>query len=76
MVDKYVTVGQRARVGQLVDDGDRPGITTIGKNCQIPNGLVIGRGAQVSPDISADAFPRGGIAAGQVFTKSVEKTSE
>jgi glucose-1-phosphate adenylyltransferase len=75
IVDKYVTVGHRARVGQLVEDGDRLGITTIGKNCQIPNGLVIGRGAQVSPDIRADAFPRGGIADGQVFTRGAEKNS-
>ena len=73
IIDKYVTVGHRARVGQLIEDDERLGITTIGKNCQIPNGLVIGRGAQVSPDIGADGFPRGGIAAGQIFTKSTDK---
>ena len=46
------------------------GISTIGKNTQIPNGMVVGRGSHVSSDISADIFPRGGVSDGKTLEKS------
>jgi glucose-1-phosphate adenylyltransferase len=65
IIDKYVTVGHQARVGRIVDDARDLGVTVIGKNTQIPNATVIGRGAAISADVGADRFPRQGVLEGQ-----------
>ena len=70
IVDKYVTIGHRAQVGRLEEDGGGLGISTIGKNTQIPNGTVVGRDAHVSSDITADIFPRSGVSDGKILEKS------
>jgi glucose-1-phosphate adenylyltransferase len=70
IIDKLVTVGHRAQVGRVEGGADDPGISTIGKNTQIPNGIVVGRNSHVSSDISADIFPRGGVSDGKVLEKS------
>jgi len=70
IVDKYVTIGHRAQVGRLEDGDGRLGISTIGKNTQIPNGTVVGRDAHVSSDITADIFPRSGVSDGKILEKS------
>ncbi len=66
IVDKHVTVGHRAQVGRFDPAATDLGITAVGKNVQIPNNTIIGRGAQVGADILADAFPREGVADGQI----------
>lgn len=70
IIDKYVTIGHRAQVGRLEPNGSGLGISTIGKNTQIPNGTVIGRDSHVSSDIAADIFPRGGVSDGKILEKS------
>ena len=70
IVDKYVTVGHSAQVGRLEANGSGLGISTIGKNTQIPNATVVGRGAHVSSDIAAESFPRSGVSDGKVLEKS------
>jgi glucose-1-phosphate adenylyltransferase len=69
IIDKLVTVGHQSHVGRLMDGGAGPGITVVGKNSQVPNATVIGRGAQVSADMTADDFPRDGVAEGQLLEK-------
>ena len=55
-------VGRNARVGQSPRDSktlaEGPGITTVGKNAQIPAGIRIARGAVVAADASPDYFLR------------------
>jgi glucose-1-phosphate adenylyltransferase len=69
IIDKLVTVGHQAQVGRLVDGGQGLGITVIGKNTQVPNAAVIGRGASVSSDVSPLNFPRQGVAEGQYLER-------
>ncbi|MCC7361370.1 MAG: NTP transferase domain-containing protein [Anaerolineales bacterium] len=69
IVDKFVTIGHRAQVGRYDPSAHDPGITAIGKNVQIPNNTLIGRAAQVGADIQAEAFPREGVADGQVLER-------
>ena len=69
IIDKLVTVGHQARVGSLLDGGKGLGITVIGKNTQVPNAAVIGRGASISSDIGALSFPRQGVGEGQTLER-------
>jgi len=61
VVDKLVTVGHRAQVGRYDPQAAGVGVAAIGKNTQIPNGAMVGRAAQVGPDIPADRFPQSGV---------------
>ncbi len=70
IIDKYVTVGHQAQVGRILDGASDAGVTVVGKNTQIPNATVVGRGAAISPDVGADAFPRQGVAEGQMLERS------
>lgn len=69
IVDKLVTVGHRAQVGRFDPAATDLGITAVGKNVQIPNNTIIGRGAQVGADLSPEAFPREGVADGQILER-------
>jgi glucose-1-phosphate adenylyltransferase len=69
VVDKLVTVGHRARVGRIDPQAAGAGVTAVGKNTQIPNGATVGRAAQVGPDITANLFPKPGIADGQLVDR-------
>jgi glucose-1-phosphate adenylyltransferase len=69
IIDKYVTVGHQARVGQILDGAADSGVTVIGKNTQIPNATVIGRGAAISADVTADRFPQQGVPEGQLLER-------
>jgi glucose-1-phosphate adenylyltransferase len=70
IIDKYVTVGHQAQVGRIEASADDLGIATVGKNTQIPNATVIGRGATVGADIAADSVPRAGVADGRHLEKT------
>jgi glucose-1-phosphate adenylyltransferase len=69
IIDKYVTIGHQAQVGRIVDGAADLGVTVVGKNTQVPNATVIGRGAAVSADVSVDHFPRQGVAEGQLLER-------
>ena len=62
IVDKSVTIGKRARIGAKPGKEAEPvpeensGITTIGKNAEIPDGSVVPRGSVVHTDVTADSF--------------------
>jgi glucose-1-phosphate adenylyltransferase len=67
IIDKLVTVGHNAQVGRLEAGAADLGITTIGKNVKIPNGMQIGRGVTVEPDVEPDAFPPEGLEDGAIL---------
>jgi glucose-1-phosphate adenylyltransferase len=69
IIDKYVTIGHQAQVGRIVEGAPEVGVTVVGKNTQVPNAMVIGRGAAVSADVSVDHFPRQGVAEGQLLER-------
>ena len=56
IVDKSVRIGRKARIGRAVKGEATNGITTIGKNAEIPAGVSIPRGAVVHTDVTADHF--------------------
>ena len=60
VIDKIVRVGRNARVGQVprsaVASSEAPGITTVGKNAQIPAGIRIPRGTVVAADATPEYF--------------------
>jgi len=59
IVDKSVRIGRRARVGKSAP-GEKPaenhGITTIGKNAEIPDSVSVRRGTIIHTDVTADQF--------------------
>lgn len=69
IIDKLVSIGHNCRIGQIDPKADDLGITTIGKNAQIPNGVKVGRGAMVGADVTPDQFLRKVIGRG----KAVER---
>ncbi|HSD72267.1 MAG TPA: hypothetical protein VLE54_05725, partial [Thermoanaerobaculia bacterium] len=56
ILDKAVRIGKRARVGQRSKPGEGPGITTIGKNAQIPDRITVRRGAVIDVDATPEYF--------------------
>jgi glucose-1-phosphate adenylyltransferase len=56
ILDKAVRIGKRARVGQRPKPGEGPGITTIGKNAQIPERITVRRGAVIDVDATPEYF--------------------
>ena len=67
IIDKLVTVGHNAQVGAIVPGATDLGITTIGKNVKIPNGIKIGRNVTVEPDVEPENFPAQGLADGAIL---------
>jgi glucose-1-phosphate adenylyltransferase len=55
IIDKYVFVGNKARVGQINEVGDL-GLTLIGKNSRIPPELCIGASCVLGTDLTSDHF--------------------
>jgi len=56
ILDKLVRIGKRVRVGQRPKAGEGPGITTVGKNAQIPERITVRRGAVIDADASPEYF--------------------
>ena len=58
IVDKAVRIGRKARIGKVTKGQivEGLGITTIGKNAEIPDGVSIPRGAVIHTDVTADQF--------------------
>jgi len=72
--DKRVHVGRGSVVGTgpVVPNRACPehlssGITIIGKETRIPEGIAIGRNARVAPDLAEEDFPSDGIGSGEVL---------
>jgi glucose-1-phosphate adenylyltransferase len=61
ILDKSVRIGRRARVGQRHKPGEAPGITTIGKNAQIPDRIAVRRGAVIDADATPEYFSAGAL---------------
>jgi glucose-1-phosphate adenylyltransferase len=66
IIDKRVTVGHNCRVGHIEAGAEDLGITTIGKNAQIPSGTKIGRGAAIGPDVRLNDLPRKVVGQGKI----------
>ena len=66
IIDKLVSIGHNCRIGQIIPKADDLGITTIGKNAQIPNGVKIGRGAAIGTDVGPDLFVRKVVGKGKL----------
>ncbi|HLN58635.1 MAG TPA: glucose-1-phosphate adenylyltransferase [Thermoanaerobaculia bacterium] len=62
VIDKITRVGRNARVGEAPrhpkSHPEGPGITTVGKNAQIPAGIRIPRGTVVAADATPEYFLR------------------
>jgi glucose-1-phosphate adenylyltransferase len=59
IVDKAVRIGRKARIGRAAPGekpAEDPGITTIGKNAEIPDGTIVRQGEVVHTDVTADHF--------------------
>ena len=69
IIDKYVTIGHQAQVGRIIEGASDLGVTVVGKNSQVPNATIIGRGASVSADVDIEHFPRQGVAEGQLLAR-------
>jgi len=65
IIDKQVNIGHNARVGRVDDSQDRFGLTTIGKNADIPANVTIGCNVIVGTDATKqhfkDKYPNGNI---------------
>ena len=79
ILDKRVHVGARARVGS--GDEYRPnrecpehlssGITIVGKETRIAEGMTIGRNCRIAPDLVEEDFPAAGVPSGEVLEREV-----
>jgi glucose-1-phosphate adenylyltransferase len=62
VIDKIVRIGRNARIGQAPrhpkSASEGFGITTVGKNAQIPAGITIPRGSVVAADATQEYFLR------------------
>jgi glucose-1-phosphate adenylyltransferase len=56
ILDKLVRIGKRVRVGQRPKAGEGLGITTVGKNAQIPDRITVKRGMVIDADASPEYF--------------------
>ena len=56
ILDKNVTIGCNARIGEIPAQSKSPEIASIGKGSLIPDGLVMGRGATVGCDVGPKFF--------------------
>jgi glucose-1-phosphate adenylyltransferase len=72
--DKRVHVGRGAVVGTGPSVPNRScpehlssGITILGKETRVPEGITIGRNARIAPDLVEEDFPAGGIPSGEVL---------
>jgi glucose-1-phosphate adenylyltransferase len=61
ILDKAVRIGKRARVGQRPKPGEGSGITAVGKNAQIPDGICVKRGAVIDADATPEYFSAGAL---------------
>jgi len=74
--DKRVHVGRGVVVGTgpLIPNRSCPehlssGITILGKETRVPEGVVIGKNARIAPDLVEDDFPAEGVASGDVLER-------
>lgn len=75
--DKRVHVGRGAVVGtgpvvpnRVCPEHLSSGITIVGKETRVPEGISIGRNARIAPDLVEDDFPAGGVPSGEVLERA------
>jgi len=69
IIDKKAKIGEKAHVG-AIDPGLELSISTLGKSCLVPPGMVIGAGALVGPDVAETDYPAATVVErGIVMTK-------
>lgn len=56
IIDKRVLIGERAQIGKIQDAGS-PRITLVGKNCEVPSGMIVEPGAIIGTDVLPSDFP-------------------
>lgn len=56
IIDKQVNIGHNARVGRIDPNADGLGLTTIGKNADVPANIVIGRSVIIGTDATKAHF--------------------
>ena len=69
IIDKRVQVGHQAQVGEIDLAALDLGITTVGKNAQVPIGIKIGRGASIGADVTREHFQGRGVPPGKTLEK-------
>jgi glucose-1-phosphate adenylyltransferase len=76
IVDKDVTIGHSARVGRFPEDTGALGITTVGKNTQIPSGISIGHSAIVGTDVRPQDYRHDKVEDGGMITRRTMPLTE
>jgi glucose-1-phosphate adenylyltransferase len=77
VLDKQITVGTGAQVG--VSDDPTPtqeepdklytGITIVGKQAHVPDGVIIGRNCRIDPNVTPDAFEQQEMRSGATVSR-------
>jgi len=83
VLDKQVTVGRRARVGhgdktplnREMPEAFASGISVIGKNTRIPEGVTIGRNCAVYPELKLPAWPATVLKSGECLGRPEGSTA-
>ena len=68
IIDKYVRVGENARVGGGVSSADVK-IALVGKNSVVPANYVVEAGAEIGTDVTAADYPEAMVRDGEIVQK-------
>jgi glucose-1-phosphate adenylyltransferase len=76
ILDKRVHVGRAAVLGTGPSIPNRScpehlssGLTLVGKETRVPEGITVGRNVRIAPDLAEEDFPREGLASGDVLER-------
>lgn len=77
VLDKQITIGTGAQIGvgddntpnELEPDKLYTGITIVGKQARVPDGVIIGRNCRIDPNVTPDAFEQQEIASGATVSR-------
>ncbi len=76
ILDKRVHVGRAAVIGTGPSIPNRScpehlssGLTLVGKETRVPEGITVGRNVRIAPDLAEEDFPREGLASGDVLER-------
>lgn len=68
IIDKYVRVGENARVGGGVSSAEVK-VALVGKKSVVPANYVVEAGAEIGTDVSSTDYPESIVRAGQIIQK-------
>lgn len=69
IIDKKVSIGHNCQIGEIDPNAEDLGITTVGKNAQIPSGVKVGQGASIGADVGPDLLARKVVGKGKVIER-------